>query len=450
MATGGLPRAHGGPTRSHGAERAAVIGGGYAGLAAAVELAARGVPVTVFEAARQLGGRARRVEHRGMTLDNGCHILLGCYRETLRLMEQVSPGQLVESSSLLRLGLELHVPGRFRLRAPRLPPPFHALGGLLGARGIPFPEKLRAIRFMRSLERTGFRLAADETVAALLARHDQTGAIARHLWHPLCLAALNTPVQTASAQVFLNVLRDSLHGDQADSDLLLPRVDLSRLFPDPAAAFVGRQGGTIRMGAAVDRIGMESGRLVVEWAGAREAFSSVICATPPNRTISLLAGIPGLAAVTAELKPFQFQPIYSVYLQYPESLRLSHPMTGLAGGLGQWAFDRGALCGQPGMVGVVISGPGPHESMEREAIARHVARELATLLPKLPEPIWHWVVAEKRATIASTVGLNRPAHGTSIPGLYLAGDYTDREYPATLEAAVRSGVKCARLILGET
>jgi len=435
------------PSVASGENRVAVIGGGYAGLAAAVELAAGRVPVTIFEAAKQLGGRARRVVHRGMALDNGCHILVGGYHETLKLLERVSPVQAGDSPSLMRLGLELYVPGKFHLRAPRLPAPLHSLAGLLGAKGLPLSEKLLAIRFMRTMKGAGFRLAADEPVASLLARHGQTGAVARFLWAPLCLATLNTPPPSASAQIFLNVLRDSLYRGRGASDLLLPRVDLSRLFPDPAAKFLAKQGAIVRLGATVDAILVDGDRLLVDSGGVPTRFSRVVCATPPNRAATLLAAMPGLETVATKLNRLQFQPIYSVYLQYPETVRLPRPMTGMTGGLGQWAFDRGALCGQPGLVGVVISGPGGHESMGRDAIAERIAGELATMLPGLPAPRWHWVIAEKRATIASTVGLERPASETAVPGLYLAGDYTDPDYPSTLEAAVRSGVKCARLIL---
>lgn len=446
-AAAGTPQTQRRSFRSSNEDRAAVIGGGYAGLAAAVELAARGVPVTVFEAARELGGRARRVVRREATLDNGCHILLGCYRDTLRLLERVSPGGT--ASGLMRLDLELHVPRTFRFRAPRLPSPFHVLAGMLAARGIPLTEKLRALRFMGAMNRSGFRLPRDESVSSLLSRHAQSGRVAAYLWQPLCIAALNTPPDSASAQVFLNVLRDSLRGDRAASDLLLPRVDLSRLFPEPAADFIARHGGVVRLGATVNAIGTAGGGLRVNGDGGSREFSWVVCAASPHRAGALLAGVPGLESLASRLGRLRYQPIYSVYLQYPEDIRLPHPMTGMAGGLGQWVFDRGVLCHQPGLLGVVISGPGPHEAMGREALARRVAGELATMFPRLPAPRWHQVIAEKRATIAATVGLERPTNATPVPGLYLAGDYTDPEYPATLEAAVRSGVKCARLILGE-
>src|SRR5688572_5194992 len=230
----------------------AVIGGGYAGMAAAVTLAEAGVAVTVYEAAAQLGGRARRVVVRGVALDNGLHILLGAYRETLRLIGKVHPRP---DGALTRLPLDWRVHERFHLRAPRLPAPFNVAAGLLMARGAPFRERLAAARFMHAMRARAFRLDNDETVAALLAQHCQGPAITRYLWNPLCVAALNTPAPRASAQVFLNVLRDALFAAADAADLLLARTDLSALVPEPAAAFVAARGASVMTEHTVDPIG---------------------------------------------------------------------------------------------------------------------------------------------------------------------------------------------------
>ncbi|MDO9065224.1 MAG: FAD-dependent oxidoreductase, partial [Sulfuricella sp.] len=217
--------------------KVAVIGAGYAGLAAAVELAAQGVPVTVFEAARQLGGRARRVDYRSMALDNGQHIFLGAYRETLRLMRMAGADP---AALLLRLPLQLVIPGRFSLQAAPLPAPLHLALALLTARGLTWGERLSAVRFMSAMRRRNFRLNDDIGAGKMLAMHGQTGNLRRYLWEPLCIAALNTPLDAASAQIFLNVLRDSLAGSRADSDMLLPLANLTHLFPEHAAAFIER------------------------------------------------------------------------------------------------------------------------------------------------------------------------------------------------------------------
>jgi hydroxysqualene dehydroxylase len=214
--------------------RVAIIGGGYAGLAAAVELASRNIHARVFEAGPTLGGRARCISYQNIDIDNGAHILLGAYEETLRVMQIAG----VSRTALLRLPLQLAIKDSLKLFAAPLPSPLHLLVGLLTAKGLTIREQLAAIRFMATLRRSQFRLANDMTVSTLLIKHGQNRALAKFLWELLCIAALNTLPEEASAQIFLHVLCDSLAGRKQDSELRLPRVDLSRLFPEQAAAYV--------------------------------------------------------------------------------------------------------------------------------------------------------------------------------------------------------------------
>lgn len=403
------------------ADSVAVVGAGYAGLAAAAELAAAGIAVEVFEASRTLGGRARAVEMEGMTLDNGAHILAGAYTETLRLMKLVG----APADGLLRLPLHLEYPGHLRLDAPRLPAPLHMAWALLNARGLLWQEKVAALRFMRALEKARFRLPRDITARQLIA--NQPPALRRFLWEPLCLAALNTPATIASAQVFLNVLRDSLAAGRAASDLLLPTTDFSSLFPEPAARFVEAHGGKVHRSTRIRSLDELSG------------FDHRILAVAPWHLPSLAPHI--------TLPAFDWQPIATVYLQYPEHIRLSFPMLGMASGHGQWVFDRGPLTGQRGLLAVVISGEGPWQALGHTRLGHTIHRELGPLLSGLVLPRKTWVIETKRATFACTPGLARPATATADPTLWLAGDYVAGDYPATIEGAVRSGVAAARSVL---
>ncbi len=424
--------------------KVAVIGAGYAGLAAAVELAAQGVSATVFEAARELGGRARRVDYRGMALDNGQHILLGAYRETLRLMRLTGadPAEL-----LLRLPLQLVIPGRFRLQAAPLPAPLHLALGLLTARGLTWGERLSAARFMSAMRHRDFRLGDDIGAGKMLTMHGQTGNLRHYLWEPLCIAALNTPLETASAQIFLNVLRDSLAGSRADSDMLLPLANLTHLFPEHAAAFLNSHGGKIIRSQTVLAVKAEAASFSLEMRPGPEKFDRVICAVPPQRLAALTANLPELAEARAQVARFGYQPIYSVFLQYPAATCLPRPMIGLYGGLTQWVFDRSQINHEAGLLCAVISAEGPHQTLDHDELAQRVHDELSAILPDLPQPLWHKVIAEKRATFACSPGMERPGQATPLPNFYLAGDYTAGDYPATIESAVRSGVKCAQLIL---
>jgi squalene-associated FAD-dependent desaturase len=437
----------------------AVVGGGWAGCAAAVELARAGCKVTLFEQARTLGGRARQVEAGGRLLDNGQHILLGAYRDTLALLNRVG---VRRRDAFLDLPLQMRYPDTVQgmdFVAPRWPAPFHVLTALLRAKGLALADKMALARFSTTARWMGWQLDQDCTVAELLDRFDQTEKLVRLMWRPLCLAALNTAPEQASAQVFLNVLRDSLGASRAASDMLLPRPDLSALFPHAAARWLEQRHGSVRLGAKVESITPLGSQWQVRASGHSVGgqwsalVDGVVLAVPPPAACNLLDGL-GLDEVRARLDAFRYEPITTCYLQYGPELRLPLPFYALvddpaAAAWGQFVFDRGQLdAGQPGLLAVVVSASGAAIAQGREALARAVAAQLASSLPMpaLAEPHSALVMTEKRATFACVPGLVRPANATGLPGLVLAGDYTTGDYPATLEGAVRSGRAAARLL----
>ena len=384
-------------------------------MAAAVTLTERGAPVAVFESGAVPGGRARRVVSQGHELDNGQHIFVGAYTELFRLMRTV--GVRLEDA-LLRVPLEIRYANGFAFRA--------GLVGLLVARGVSVGEKFQTLKFMTALRRTNFRVDPDITVKELLDHQGQHGEMRHRVWAPLCVSALNTPLDQASANAFLAALRDTIGRGGAASDLVLPRLDLSQLFPEPAAQFVCARGGEVHLGSAVKDL-----------SALRKQYEKIIVAVGPHQLETLL---PDFA------DDFRYQPIYTCYLQYPEHVRLDFPMLGLADGLVQWVFDRGALLGEKGRLACVISAQGDHQQMTQDELAERCDRELRSAFPGLPAPVWMRVIAEKRATISCTPGLRRPEARTATAGVVLAGDYTDPEYPPTLEAAVRSGIRAAKLV----
>lgn len=419
----------------------AIVGGGYAGLAAAVELIDLGMPVTVYEAARELGGRARRVERHGVRLDNGQHILIGAYVDTLSLMRRVG----VPASSLLRLPLQWRFPPHFELDAVRAPAPWHLALGLLKARGMSLTARLRCAAFLHWCKGANFRLSDDRPVSMLLQEHKQDPAATRFLWEPLCVAALNTPPGEASAQIFLNVLKDGLAAGRAASELLLPAVDLTSLFPGPAADHVLSRGGEVHTGCAVQRVDRDGAGFTVTTAAERRRHRAVIIATAPQHVHSLVGHLDELSAPLGRIAALAYQPIVTVYLHYPRRLQLPAPMLGLSGRYGQWLFDRARIADQDRLVSVVISARARNERLAREELAARVHDEIAPLLGSAAAPDWVQVIEEKRATFSCVPNLLWPEQRTAIAGLCLAGDYTAGDYPATIEAAIRSGRACARL-----
>jgi squalene-associated FAD-dependent desaturase len=419
-----------------------------------VEVTRKGRRVELFEASRALGGRARRVEINGLSLDNGQHIMLGAYRETLQLMRAIG---IDNRDAFLSLPLQMRYPegsGGMDFLAPRLPAPLHVLVALLRASGLGRDDKMSLARFSTTARWMEWRLDNDCSVAELLDRFDQTDRLIQLMWRPLCIAALNTPPERASAQVFLNVLRDSLGARRAASDMLVPKADLSALFPERAAEFIKKSGGSLHLGAAIKAIKQDNSgwKLHTDTALSElptQRFESVIIATQATHAAALLESIAG----APHIPDFDYEPITTCYLQYDPSIRLPQPFFALldepeSGHWGQFVFDRGQLDDRyAGLLAVIVSASTEAIELGHERLCAAVARQLAETFkaPALEKLAWSKAISEKRATFACTPALSRPKNETGIDGLLLAGDYTDSDYPATLEAAVRSGIRAAHL-----
>ncbi|MFJ2988798.1 hydroxysqualene dehydroxylase HpnE [Collimonas sp. NPDC087041] len=442
------------------AKQVAVIGAGWAGCTAAVELTAAGHQVTLFEASRQLGGRARRVDINELSLDNGQHILLGAYKNSLSMMRKVG---IDPATAMLRLPLQMCYPpesGGMTFVAPRLPAPLHLLLALWRAHGLDREAKLALARFSSAARWMGWQLHDDCSVSTLLERFDQTDRLIQLMWRPLCIAALNTRPEQASAQVFLAVLRDSLGAKRSASDMLLPRVDLSSLYPQQAAAFIEERGGNLESGCNIRQLRRHGAQWQLDSNDASLDFDAVVIATPPETAAGLLDGIAD-ATLIAQLRNFEYEPITTCYLQYPADMRLPRPFFALIDtpstaesssvpAWGQFVFDRGQLDpAQAGLLAVVISASSDAIQAGHEALAQAVAAQLATAFkqPELASPNWTRVISEKRATFACTPALARPANDSGLERLLLAGDYTASDYPATLESAVRSGKLAAQELI---
>ncbi len=416
----------------------AIIGAGWAGLAAAVSATQRGHRVTVFESSRALGGRARSLpavlpDGTAVTLDNGQHILIGAYTATLGLMRSVGiePGEV-----LLRLPLTLRFPGGNGLALPDWPAPLDAAWGIAAASGWSVQDKFSLLAASLRWQVARFECASATTVMQLCDR--VTPRVVDQLIEPLCVSALNTPAARASGQVFLRVLRDSLFGPGdgtwGGSNLLLPRVGLGLVFPEPAARWLQQLGMQVLTGRRIQRIAPAS----PGWDVDGEIFDAVVLACPPWEASRLVHGA-GIAADAwlARCDALQHEAIATVYASGAQ--RLSLPMLALHSGAtapAQFVFDRSQLGGPAGLLAFVVSASGD----DREALQALVMAQ-ASALGWGPLQLVQTVV-EKRATFACTPGLLRPSLQV-VPGLLACGDYVDGPYPATLEGAVRSALAVA-------
>jgi squalene-associated FAD-dependent desaturase len=426
----------------------AVVGAGWAGLAAAVRLKDLGATVTVFEAAPVAGGRARGVDDVNMgRIDNGQHLMLGAYTESLKLIERLQPSPSLEQV-LFRSPLHLEsADGSFKLQASTLPAPLNTLWALLSAKGLGLSERLRALRMMLQCRMTGWRAQPNETVQSLLRRHRQSAILSQRLWSPLCLAALNTPVAQSCAQLFLNVLRDSLDGRQDASNLVIPSVDLSQLWPNAAAQTV-----TMRYRHLVRKIRATPTQVQID----QEQFDACVVAVPPYAAARILFDPSDDGdALNRILQAFEYRAIATLTLELESDWQLPQPMLMLdedlsRGHVGQWVFKRAA---QPRQLSVVVSDATDFLKQDRAPFVQAIAsqiREQCAMHPhsinEMPAVKHQRLIVEKRATFDAVPGLVRPSNRSPWPRIVLAGDWTDTGYPAVLEGAVRSGLDAAAIL----
>lgn len=426
-----------------------VVGGGWAGLSVGIDLAASGVRVTLVEAGQELGGRAREIHYRGQRFDNGQHVGLGAYTRLLAKLEQVG---VREEEVFERRPLNLHMSradgADIVIRAPALPAPLNLLAAVVTAKGLTMREQWALFRCMRSMAVTGLDFLRDCTVQEWLIEQRQPAAVINGFWEPLCLAALTTSSTRASLRVFLRVLRDAFSHRQSGSDLLLIKRPLSAVFPLPARRFIEQYHGKVRVGDRVQELMVENGRCfgVKLRDGAIEA-DHVVLATAPEDARRLLIGYPECVPIGGQLSALFYEPITTVYLRYPRPPTVRAPMMGLLDMTGQWLFDH-TPWGEDGLIAVVISGAGKHMRTPRHVLGQQVAAELSERFHDWPVASEIVVLRERRAALACRVDVDRlrPGNATPMAGLWLTGDYTYGRYPSTLEAAVRSGERCAELI----
>ena len=438
--------------------RVAIVGAGWSGLACAVTLAQSGLRPCLIDAAAHPGGRARRVtwhlDGREFPLDNGQHILLGAYRDTLALMGLVG---VDAGEVLLRRPFALAYADGWQLDTADIPAPWHLLAGLVRARGLTVTERLALMRWHASQVLKRWRPSSPDVAASELFSTCPPALVER-LWRPLCLAALNVEPSQASASVMLRVLGDSLGGPSAASHLLIPRTDLSTVFPDAALRWLTVRGANWLGHRPVRALTQQaSGAWQVHCREDTLVADAVVLALGPDRAAAILE-----RSTTADLawqlptvtlcRQLQHAPISTIYLRYGAGPALSHPMICLRddprrGWFGQWAFDRACPGGDDTrVVSVIISGAGAHLDLAPAHLCQAIAAQLREQLG-LGEPLDSRCLTDRRATLVPAPGWQRPACEPGPAGLYLAGDTAHSPYPSTLEGSVRSGIEAAQAIL---
>ena len=447
------------------AARIAVIGAGWAGCAAAVRATQLGARVTVFEASRSAGGRARSVpcaEADGGMLDNGQHILIGAYTQTLELMCTIgaSPDALFQ-----RLPLDLRTPDGHGLQLrPARSAQLAALSAIMRAQGWNWREKWRLLRATALWRLQGFSCPEHSSVADLC--QGLGPVVFQSMIESLCVAAFNSAPHETSGAVFLRVLQDALFSAAGASDALIARTPFGQLLPEPALAWLQAHGARIALGQRVQALrptadGWQLTCSPISTHDAAEApFDHVILACPAweaSRLVQGLAqdglqgnpqGIQHLQQWVQQANALQHVPIATLYAWCPSSAcsRLP-PMQALActsKDEAQFVFHhthRQRVAGSTGEVETLLAFVASHCTDDRQALEAAIATQARE---QLGLPTLHIIrtTIEKRATFICRPALQRPAMRIST-GLWACGDYVHGPYPATLEGAVRSGLQAA-------
>jgi hydroxysqualene dehydroxylase len=430
----------------------AVIGGGVAGLAAATALAEAGRRVIVLEARGQLGGRATSFVDRatGERVDNGQHVLFGCYRETFRFLDRISALGNVRVQSSLRVPFLDQRGDVSVLACPPLPSPLHLLAAVLRWGALDWRDRLQVFKVARPLLRARkgrMDVKAGETVAAWLTRHGQRGRLRQWLWEPLAVAALNQSPAEAAAVPFLEVLAEMFGPAPSDASLALPLTPLDEMYAAPARRYIEARGGDVQL-HALARVHL--GRDGIERIDARDIeirADAVVAAVPWFAMQTLFTGdISGVIKIVKDASAMESKPIVTVNLWYDRPV-MDEAFVGLPGRAMQWVFDKRQAFGERAShLSLVSSGADDLVNLDADALVTLAAREIADALPGARDAVLRrgTVIREKRATFSLAPGQPaRPPVRTDVAGLFLAGDWIDTGLPGTIESAVSSGHRAA-------
>jgi hydroxysqualene dehydroxylase len=435
-----------------------VVGAGFAGLSAAVRLAGEGREIVLVEATAKGGGRSRSFRHNGSghDLDNGQHLMMGCYRETLAFLRTIGTDDGIYFQR--NLAIDMVKPGgkRVRLRCPALPAPLHLAAGLVSMRGLGLLHKTSALRVGLLLRGEVDRPDDNETCDTWLRRLGQTQGIRNAFWDPLIWGVLNDDPLVASAAMLVAVLERAFMGTRDASRLGVPRVPLSRLYVEGALAHLRNHGATVRMAQPMRALETDADGVtgVLLRSGERIAARQVVCAVPPGPLLDALPEPARRHPVFGDVARLGTSPIINLWAFCDRRPFRDAPFVGLIGSPLHWLFDRNAIEGRDDagevLINCTISGARGLVDDRPEALMELFQTEMRRYFPDRPiELRGYKVVKEKRATISHAAGTyhQRPETVSPIPGLYLAGDWVRTGLPATIESACQSGHDAAAAVL---
>ena len=431
-----------------------VIGGGLSGLSAAVDMASHGLSVHLVERHQHLGGRAYSFvdDATGEEIDNGQHLMMGCYHQTRWLLHTIGSDHLASLQANLHIDFRHPEHGDASLHCPSLPGPFHLLVGLVSLSTLSLPDRLKLLRIGLEINRNP--KAVEPSLASLTVRQwldslGQSEEGKKYLWDIIAVGSLNGDPKEVSALLFYRVLRAAFLGSRMNSSLLIPKVGLSRLFDEPGVRYIRAKKGDVSTGCAVEALihGGAQVKAVLCSDGVKREARAFVCAVPWHAVSSLL---PANEVATQAAERMTASPILSIDLWFDQPV-MDEEFVALLDSRVQWVFNRSKLLGSSPSSGqcLALTVSGAAELIDKEAaeLVAVAVNDLRRVFPRAgtAKVVHSVVLKERRATFSQRpdIELLRPSCITSMENLFLAGDWTNTGYPATIEGAVMSGRKAA-------
>jgi squalene-associated FAD-dependent desaturase len=437
-----------------------VIGGGLSGLSAAVDLCSHGHKVTVLEQRHRCGGRAYSYVDKktGDVVDNGQHLLMGCFKNTKHFFEMVGSLGKLNIQRNLEVTFHHREKGFVTFRCPSLPSPFHLVVGILRLTTLSFRGRLRLLSLLVQVSRQKERTLIKDgmTVDEWLTSCNQTEECKVNFWNVISTATLNEGPQQASASLFLKVLREAFLNGREGSVLMIPSKGLSDLYVDDARTYIHEHGGEVINRTRVRRLLFSGKRAAaVELSTGRRFRACAFVSSIP--LLDLLPILPkrssALPGEIGETKGILHSGILTINLWLDRQV-MNGDFVSLLGSPVQWVFNKKRIfldgAGEGSYLSCVISGAGELLSWKNESLVALAVEEVARAYPEThsAKVVHSLVIREKRATMASSPRMERfrlPAK-TQWQNLFLAGDWTDTGLPSTIESAVTSGFNASRLV----
>lgn len=430
--------------------RVVVVGGGLAGIAAAVRLVDAGADVTLLEARARLGGATYSFERDGLSYDTGQHVFLRCYDDYRSLLRRLGTEDATTVQPRLTMPVLAPDGRRHVLRRSALPAPLHLAGAVFGYGALGRADRLRAVRAANALRGVDpDDPAVDaQNFGAWLETHGQSRAAIDRLWGLIAIAALNVRPHDASLALAARVFRTGLLDRNDAGDLGVPRAPLGALHGDAALRVLGDSGAAVRLRERVTRVRPTGSGYSVATGDGEQDADAVVLAVPHDRAAQL---VPAEAADARDWHRLGASPIVNVHVRYARRVTDLDFFAAVDSPL-QWVFDRTATSGlrQGQYLAVSLSAADAYVSLPARDVAAEIVDALAALLPDAaPDAVERvYVTREPRATFRPAPGTAalRPPQHTRLPGLALAGAWTDTGLPDTMEGAVRSGYRAAEAV----